>query len=135
VQLIFRNMIVNLICACVAFGFLGFLAYKLDASDVRSMCRGQTGPHLLWDQILRSMAYLNTSEGPVFCFLYQFMVSLGAIECSFIMCEYFASAFDHRIPLLKNSCLLRGLVSLIMFALTIPCCFQVSQLFIIYFEC
>lgn len=44
-------MIVSLLAAAVAFGFLGFLAFKLKSSDIRAMCRGQIAPHLLWDQV------------------------------------------------------------------------------------
>ncbi|KAI6177135.1 hypothetical protein M3Y97_00874000 [Aphelenchoides bicaudatus] len=126
ILLVVINVIVNLLCACVAFACLGFLAYNLDDKDVRSMCRGQTGPHLLWDQILRSMSYLDANEGPIFCFLYQFMVALSAIECSFTICEYFASSLDHKIPWLKknHSFILRGLVSLVMCCCTLPLCFQ-----------
>ncbi|KAI6235129.1 hypothetical protein M3Y95_00018400 [Aphelenchoides besseyi] len=119
------DVVVSLAAACVAFGFLGFLAYNMDTDDIRSMCRGQIAPHLLWDQILRSMTYMRNNEGPVFCFLYQLMLGLGAIECSFTMCEYFASALDYKIPLLRNRpCSLRALVAVIMFLLTLPCCFQ-----------
>ncbi|KAI6239058.1 hypothetical protein M3Y99_00608400 [Aphelenchoides fujianensis] len=111
VLMVFIDVVVNLLGACVAFGFLGFLAYNMDTHDIRAMCRGQIAPHLL--------------EGHVFCFLYQLMLGLGAIECSFTMCEYFASALDYKIPLLrKRPCALRGLVALFMFLLTLPCCFQ-----------
>lgn len=53
VLLVFLNILINILCACVAFGYLGFLAYNLGEQDIRSMCRGQmgTGPHLIFDQV------------------------------------------------------------------------------------
>jgi hypothetical protein len=89
------------------------------------MCRGQIAPHLLWDQILRSMTYMQPYEASIFSFMYQLMLALGAIECTFTLCESFASALDCKIPFLKNRpCFLRGLVAIVLFFLTIPCCFQ-----------
>lgn len=48
------------------------------------------------------MTYLRKNEAPIFCFLYQLMVGLGSIECSFTLCEYFASSLDYKIPGLKG---------------------------------
>lgn len=119
-------MVVSLLAAAVAFGFLGFMAFKLKATDIRAMCRGQTAPHLLWDQILRSMTFLHSDEAPVFSFMYQLMLALGALECTFTLCESFASALDCKIPFLnERPHLLRGIVAVLLFFLTIPCCFQV----------
>lgn len=124
----FSDMVVSLLAACVAFGFLGFMAFRLHTSDIRAMCRGQIAPHLLWDQILRSMTYLQPSEASVFSFMYQLMLALGALECTFTLCESFSSALDCRIPFLKNKpCFLRGTVAILLFFLTIPCCYQVIQ--------
>ncbi len=80
----------SLLAAAVAFSLLGFLAHHLHEADVRSMCRGQVAPHLLWDQvccsgmslivlvqILRSLAYLPSHEAEIFSFLYQLMLALG----------------------------------------------------------
>uniref|UniRef100_A0AC34GWJ0 Uncharacterized protein n=1 Tax=Panagrolaimus sp. ES5 TaxID=591445 RepID=A0AC34GWJ0_9BILA len=125
VLMVTMDMIVSLLAAAVAFGFLGFLAFKLKSSDIRAMCRGQIAPHLLWDQILRSMTYMQPYEASIFSFMYQLMLALGAIECTFTLCESFASALDCKIPFLKNRpCFLRGLVAIVLFFLTIPCCFQ-----------
>ena len=124
-----------MLAAAVAFGFLGFLAVKLHTSDIRAMCRGQTAPHLLWDQILKSMTYLQPHEAPVFSFMYQLMLAMGALECTFTLCESFSSALDHKIPFLKDKpFFLRGAVAIVLFILTIPCCYQVSEILKIYFN-
>ena len=121
-------MIVSLLAAAVAFGFLGFLAVKLHTSDIRAMCRGQTAPHLLWDQILKSMTYLQPHEAPIFSFMYQLMLAMGALECTFTLCESFSSALDRKIPFLKNKPIFfRGTVAIVLFILTIPCCYQVFK--------
>ena len=72
---------------------------------------------------------MQPREASVFSFMYQLMLALGAIECTFTLCESFASALDCKIPYLKKRpCFLRGLVAIVLFFLTIPCCFQVFKI-------
>ncbi|CAD5222168.1 unnamed protein product [Bursaphelenchus xylophilus] len=123
--LVVIDLTVSLCASCVAFGFLGFMAYQLNTDDIRSMCRGQTAPHLIWDQILRAISYLPKHEANLYCFFYQLMLGVGALECSFTLCEVFSSALDRKIKLFrKRKALLRIIVAIVMFGLTLPCCFQ-----------
>src|SRR2546423_1399019 len=81
------------------------------------------------------MTYMNSNEGPAFCFLYQLMLALGGIECSFTMCECVASALDYKISFLKQRPrVLRALVGIVMFVLTLPCCFQVHHTYSIIYR-
>uniref|UniRef100_A0A914VEI7 Uncharacterized protein n=1 Tax=Plectus sambesii TaxID=2011161 RepID=A0A914VEI7_9BILA len=118
------DVMTSLLAAGVAFSFLGYLAIKLGESDVRAMCRGQVGPHLLWDQIFRSLGYLSRDKAGRERRTRDVSWP-SAINCTFTWCETLTSSLQNKFPLLRaRPRTLTAIVCVAFFLLSLPCCFQ-----------